>query len=528
MYAFVASIPFLIFFILILLARRSVLFAIISAFATLLFVAVNLWGMEWLRIFSAMGKGVLIASEIILIVFGALLILESFRTKRMLLFLKDFFESISMDKRVHILLIAFGLVSFLEGVAGFGAPVIIAIPILIALGFAPLLAVVVALIGGSLPVIFGAVGLPVTFGMRIPLEQFLLVENFESNLTLIIALFNVLGSVIITLMLLFVFIRMEKKPISHFFEFIPFAFVAGLSASIPALATAYFIGPELPSVVGGICAMVAIIFMAKRNILIIHTEKTESLKPVAEVPRENIKMFKAIFPYLLISIILLLTRIPYLPFREIISNFSVIKINTIFGEYVNYSFAPFYSVGMILIFVATISFFILRLNKKDLKEVFVNSYQKIKMPYLSLIAMLGFVQVFMYSGENIFGMESMPAVIAEGGSLLFGSIWPMFAPFVGALGSFASGSATVSNLIFSGIQYEIALLSGFSPILILALQGIGAAGGNMIALHNIIAGLAVAGIVGKESLVVRKNVLPLIFYLSVFGLLGFVISFIVI
>ena len=526
MYPFIAGIPFLVFFLLILFAKRGVLFSIISAFVALLFTSVNYWGMEWLRIFSAMGKGVFVATEIILIVFGALLILESLKTKKMLLFLKDFFESISMDKRVHIILIAFALIFFLEGVAGFGAPVIIAVPILIALGFAPLTAVMLALIGDSLPVIFGAIGLPVTYGIRIPLEQFALGVGFENSITLVIAMFNILGSVIIPLILLFVFTKMEDKPISHFFEFIPFAFVAGLSASVPALITAYFIGPELPSVIGGICAIFFVAFMAKKDILIIRTEKSEELKPVAETPREKTKMFKAVFPYVLISVILFLTRIPYLPFKNIVSNFSVIKIDTIFGEYVNYAFAPFYSAGIILILVACISFLILRLDWEDLKKTCLNSYNKIKKPYLSLIVMLGFVQVFMYSGENLLGLKSMPAILAEGGSFVFGSVWPIFAPFIGALGSFTSGSATVSNLIFSSIQYETALLSGFSPVIILALQGIGAAGGNMIALHNVIAGLAVAGIVGKEGLVVRKNMVPLIFYLLIIGLLGFIISII--
>ena len=143
-------------------------------------------------------------------------------------------------------------------------------------------------------------------------------------------------------------------------------------------------------------------------------------------------------------------------------------------------------------FVAFMSFIILKLDLNDLKTTLSSSFNKIKLPYISLIVMLGFVQVFMYSGENISGLDSMPRAIAMGASFVFGSVWPIFAPFVGALGAFTSGSATVSNLIFSSVQYETALLSNFSPVIVLALQGIGAAAGNMIALHNVIAGAALS------------------------------------
>jgi len=521
MLPFIAILPFIVFFLLILFARRSVLTSIIVSLSTLLLTSTYIWGMDWLRILSSASKGTFIAIEILLIVLGALLILESLKEKKLLLYIKEFFESISMDKRVHVVLIAWAFIFFLEGVAGFGAPIIIVVPILIALGFTPLTAVILAVVGDSLPVIFGAVGLPVTYGMSIPLQSMNLGYDFFHSLTVLIASINILGAIIIPLMLVYMYTRLENKPRSHFFEFIPFALIAGFSASIPALIVASTVGPELASIIGGVCSILVVSFFAKKGYLMPRTEKIEELKPIPKTPREIGKIFRAVFPYILITVLLLITR---LPLKEILSNLFVIDIDSVFGYAINYSFNPLYSAGSILIFVALVSMIIIRVNRFELARIVKSALVKIYIPLIALVLILSFVQIFIYSGENINNFESMPKTIAIGASHVLGPVWPIVAPFIGALGSFASGSATVSNLIFTLVQYETAVLSGYSTILILALQGIGAAAGNMISLHNVIAALAVAGIVGKESYVIRKNIIPLIIYLSIIGLLGLMIS----
>jgi len=155
----------------------------------------------------------------------------------------------------------------------------------------------------------------------------------------------------------------------------------------------------------------------------------------------------------------------------------------------------------------------------------VSVFRKILLPYLTLIVVLVLVQIFIYSGDNSGGFDSMPIILAEAIKNHLASIWPILAPLVGAIGSFVAGSATVSNLLFSGFQYETAILTGFEPAFILALQGLGAGAGNMIALHNVVAGVAVAGLVGRENEIIRKNMFFLFFYLFVLGLLALGVLF---
>jgi len=297
--------------------------------------------------------------------------------------------------------------------------------------------------------------------------------------------------------------------------------VAGLAASIPSLIVASTLGPELASIIGGMCAITIISWSAKKSFLFSKTEADESLPPIARTPQYIRNTFKAIFPYIGIVVILLLTR---LPFKEILSDLYVVRVSSLFGYAIDYSFNPLYSAGSILIFVSIVSMFVLRVTKTEFVRITYAVACKIYTPLLALILALSFVQIFMYSGDNINNLVSMPRIIAQGISQILGPVWPLFAPFIGALGAFASGSATVSNLIFSLVQYETAIFSGYSTVLILSLQGIGAAAGNMIALHNVIAAVTVAGIVGKESYIIRKNLIPLIIYLTVMGLLALVFS----
>lgn len=121
-------------------------------------------------------------------------------------------------------------------------------------------------------------------------------------------------------------------------------------------------------------------------------------------------------------------------------------------------------------------------------------------------------------------MHSMPLLLAEGLGKIAGPIWPALAHSIGALGAFTAGSATVSNLLFSSFQYEIALSTGFGISLILALQVLGAASGNMISPHNVITAIAVTGEKIDEADIIRFNIIPLIIYLSILSVFGLALA----
>jgi lactate permease len=500
-----AALPLLLFFGIILIAHRGVLIAALFSLSATLFIGTAVWDVSAAHMAASGARGVLIATEIILIIFGALLMLAALKKKDSLLFLKHLFESVSHDRRVHVIFIGWGLVYFLEGVAGFGTPAVIAIPLFLALGFSPVAAVVLSLIGDSVPVIFGAIGLPVTLGILAPLSGITTDASLAERLPVFIAGLNFIGSLIVPIMLLFVFSRIEKKPIAHFIEFIPFAATVGFISAIVAFITAHLVGPELPSVIGGIAAIVATTVMAKYRMLIPRTEVAETMMPAFHLPNRRSNTLRAVLPYVLLLALLIISRLPFLPVRGRLQELFPVDSLSVFGVPVDYAFYPFYSAGVLMLISALAALLILRLNAREAGEAFREVVKKVTMPFFALATILAFVQIFISSGVNASDLPSMLLVLADAATVLFGPVWPLIAPVVGALGSFTAGSATVSNIIFSGFQYQTALAAGFDPVLILSLQGIGAAAGNMIALHNVIAALAVAGLAGEERSVIRRN-----------------------
>ena len=116
----------------------------------------------------------------------------------------------------------------------------------------------------------------------------------------------------------------------------------------------------------------------------------------------------------------------------------------------------------------------------------------------------------------------MPIAMATWVADNFGQVWPLFAPTIGALGAFIAGSNTVSNLMFSLFQHGVATQLAISGAMVVALQAVGAAAGNMIAIHNVVAASATVGLLGQEGATLRKTILPTLYYLAVVGLLGLV------
>lgn len=518
--------PFVCLLALIFVFKKSVLKSIIISLLLLLIIGIFLWGIDTLRIVSAAMKGFFIATEIMLIIFGAILILEILRKNNLFASLRNFFNGISKDRRVQAILIGLALVSFIEGAAGFGTPAALAAPLLVALGFSPMLSVALALVGDSVPVVFGAVGLPVTYGIFSALHDITNGSVVLSEIVKLISSLNIIGYIIIPLFLTFMVVWSHKGKLMDFLEFIPFALISGLSISIPAFLTAIYIGPELPSLVGGFMGLIVISILAKfgiflpKNIFVFVEDKMTKTEIVEDKTKYGI--LKALLPYAIVIFLFVISRAPFFPVKKFLLDFGVLHLKNIFGYVINYSFAPFYSSGIIFIFVAIISAVILKTKPIDDIAAIKATAKKLSLAYVMLIAVLVFVQILIYSGENAGGISSIPIVLANGAARVFGIFWPIISPIVGAFGAFIAGSATVSNLLFSDFQYSTAQATGFSPILILSLQGIGAAAGNMIAFHNVIAALAVVGMVGRENEVIKMNIVPLFVYLLILGLIGFI------
>ena len=139
-----------------------------------------------------------------------------------------------------------------------------------------------------------------------------------------------------------------------------------------------------------------------------------------------------------------------------------------------------------------------------------------------LIFTIPMVRIFINSGVNAENIPSMPVASATFFTDLFGSAYPLISPTIGALGAFIAGSNTVSNLMFTQFQYEVAMRIHVSPVLIISSQAVGAAAGNMIAIHNVVAASAVVGLLGQEGQTLKRTILPMIYYVLAVGILCFV------
>jgi lactate permease len=142
---------------------------------------------------------------------------------------------------------------------------------------------------------------------------------------------------------------------------------------------------------------------------------------------------------------------------------------------------------------------------------------------VALVFTVPMVQVFINTGGGLAGYERMPIVLAESIAALAGSAWPIFAPLVGGLGAFVAGSNTVSNMMFVLFQFGVAQRIAVDPTWIVALQAVGGAAGNVICVHNVVAASAVAGLMGREGVVIRMTLLPFAYYVLLVGGLGYAI-----
>ena len=521
--------PIILILILMVFLRWSALRSMILAFFLTLLISFY-WQVQKNYLFASIFKGLFVSIDIILIVFGALFLLFLLEQAGAFTAIDFLLRSISNDKRIQAILIAWFFGAFIEGIAGFGTPAAMAGPLLLALGFPALAAVVLALIANSTPVTFGAVGTPILLGLggtlSLPREELLIISKNAAFIHSLIALF-------MPLLIVFVLTKFfsEKK---NFAQALPISLWAGFCFALPYFLTAYFLGPEFPSIFGAAIGLF-IFSLTTKNGFLTPKDKfefkksqpsfwkgTEKIK-LAKKPKMN--YFKALLPYLLVSLVLIITRIDLFNFGTFIKKISL-NFSNIFGTTVSHSFPVFYNPGVIFFLVGLFSLFIYQVNFSQGISLVKKSFKKITPAFFTLVFALGLVQIFVYSGNNFTGWESILILVANYLAHLFGHFFVLISPFIGLLGSFIAGSNTVSNILFGPFQLQTAKVIG-GVMLILALQAVGGAIGNMIAVHNIVAASATVGLVGQEGRIMRYTIIPALVYALIAGLIGLVLWFVV-
>jgi lactate permease len=310
--------------------------------------------------------------------------------------------------------------------------------------------------------------------------------------------------------------------------------MGGLAFVIPYWLAAAFVGPEFPSLLGGLIGLAFMTFAARRGILIPKDKwdfpdkvtwpsdwQSGVQKEVAKLHDEHapLPLWKAWTPYVLVAVILVLTRLPALPLGGWLKSV-VVTWTGIFGTDIAASSKPLYLPGTVLILVVFATRYLHGMKRGDLPRAFAASSKVLVGAGFVLVFTVPMVRVLIESGQNGGQYASMPIALAAWVSDRVGQVWPMFSGMIGALGAFIAGSNTVSNMMLSEFQYGVAMKLGMSGLLIVSLQAVGAAAGNMIAIHNVVAASATVGLLGQEGSTLRKTVLPTIYYLLVVGVLG--------
>ncbi len=508
-----AAMPLLSVFILLVLLRLPAKKAMPLSLLLSALLAYTVWQMPWQQLSAALLEGLVIAATIVWIIFGAILLLNVLKRSGALDVIKVGFSHISADKRVQLIIIAWLFGSFLEGAAGFGTPAAIAAPLLVALGFSPLAAVVLALIADSCAVSFGAVGTPVLVGIAQGVPGTTAAELQQIALTAISI--DIIVASWLPLFMCVLYTRFFSHPASWRagFALTPFALFSGLAFTVPAYLVAWLLGPEFPSVLGALVGLALVCFAAKAGFLLPktarHSPHTLANDPSAALAK--LALWRAWLPYSLVALLLVLSRIPSLPFKGYLQQLSW-QWQGIMGSELSVSVAPLYLPGTIFVVTAVLACFLLAAPRHTLQQACKDSGKMLLPSVIALAAAVPMVRIFLHSDINHAGLPAMPMALAElaAGSLAHSWLW--LAPFVGALGSFIAGSATFSNLMFGSFQQAMATEAGLSSQLVLALQMLGANAGNMICVVNVVAAASVVNLNGREGEIIRYTLWPMLFY----------------
>lgn len=543
-YAILSFAPIGILFLLMVGMRWPAVKAMPIAWGITLVLCYFVWGVPIHWILASNLNGLFVAIQILLIILGALSVLLILRESGAMAVINKGFARISPDPRVQAVIIAWFFGGFIEGAAGFGTPAALVAPLLLSLGFPALAAVIVALICNSTPISFGAVGTPTLIGIGTSLESPKIVQtmsdsgmNFEGFINQVggwSAVLHLLPGILLPLVMLMVLTRFfgEKKSIKEGLAMWPYALFSGICFIVPYLLTAWLLGPEFPSIVGALTGLSVIIPLTRKGFLVPKSnwhfpERNKwpaswlgTISQEANTSPDQITLFKAWTPYILIALLLILSRIPALPFSGWLNNVSI-EYKNLFGTTQGGSFVMLKNPGLFpFILVAVFGAFIFRMKRDSLLKVGNETFQKMKNPAIALFFAVPLVRLMMDSGHNTSETESMPLVLALYLVDVFQGAWPVFAPFIGILGAFISGSNTVSNMLFSLFQYSIAGSLDISRIIVVSLQNVGGAIGNMICIHNIIAVCATVGLTGMEGVIIRRNILPATLYAIIAGVIG--------
>ena len=507
-------------------------------------IGLFVWDMSITRVLASTLQGLVITVGVLWIIFGAILLLNTLKYSGGITAIRSGFTTVSEDRRIQAIIIAWLFGCFIEGASGFGTPAAIAAPLLVAIGFPAMAAVMLGMLVQSTPVSFGAVGTPIIIGVNSGLDTAtigaqlvdqgssweLFLRLITSNVAIIHAIVGTVMPLIMVLMLTRFFGK--EKSWKAGFEVLPFAIFAGLAFTLPYAATGIFLGPEFPSLLGGLVGL-AIVTTAAHFKFLVPRKTWDFADPkdwpnewlgtvemkLDQLPAHKMTAVRAWIPYVLVGALLVISRV----FPEIGSALKSVAVvfPDILGERgIKSDFMPLYLPGGILVAVVIATFFLHRMHPRSLFRAVKDSSRVLLGAGFVLLFTVPMVRILINSGVNGADLPSMPIAMAQWVADSVGNVYPLLAPSVGALGAFIAGSNTVSNMMLSQFQFGVATTLGISGALIVAVQAIGAAAGNMVAIHNVVAASATVGLLGREGATLRKTFWPTLYYVGLTGIVA--------
>lgn len=428
--------------------------------------------------------------------------------------------SITEDQRLQMLLVGFAFGAFLEGAAGFGAPVAITAALLVGLGFNPLYAAGLCLIANTAPVAFGAMGIPITVAGQVTgLDPFHIGQMAGRQLPLL--------SVIVPFWL--VAIMDGWRGIKDTF---PAILVAGGSFAVTQFLTANYIGPELPDITSALVSLICLTLFLKvwkpKNIFRFEGQERKATDK-AEATYSGGQIFKAWSPFIILTVMVTIWSLK--PFKALFGKDGlleswVIKVSVPFLDKLVtkmppivaeakpydavYKFDWFSATGTAILLAAILTLFVLRMKPADALRTFGETLSELKRPIYSIGMVLAFAFVANYSG-----LSATLALLLAG----TGTMFTFFSPFLGWMGVFLTGSDTSSNALFCSLQATTAQQIGVSDTLLVAANTTGGVTGKMISPQSMAVACAAVGLVGKESDLFRFTLKHSLAFAAIVGII---------
>ena len=404
--------------------------------------------------------------------------------------IKSFMASITPDRRLQALLIAFSFGAFLEGAAGFGAPVAISGAMLVGLGFNPLYAAGLCLIANTAPVAFGSVGTPIIMASHMSDIPELAISQMVGRTLPLLSL--LIPFYLVTLMSGF------KKSL----EVMPAILVSGISFAFVQWFTSNYMGPMLPDILAGIASILSLLFLLKywKPKSIWRFKEEPSLQTSVEIKYTSLQILRAWSPFIIMTLFIIAWG--FQPVKDILNSIGFIKFkipgleNAILQPDGNplpikaFDFNYLSTPGTAVIFATLISIPLIGISVRESIKIFGATLKQLMFPIITIAAVVGYAFIANYAGMSI----TMAGALASTGAL-----FPFFSPILGWLGVFLTGSDTSANALFGKLQAQTADTLGFDPLVTVSANATGGVTGKMISPQSIAVGAAAVGLVGKES-----------------------------